>query len=169
MKLSVLAFILPATFSLVAHADDTRLTSELTVSSVVKQHDGSETLAPAKTIGPGDLLEYRTVYTNRAPRPISRLVTNLPIPSGTEWVSTGTRPNTVLASLDGKLFAAVPLMRKLQRADGQWINVPVPLAEYRALRWPEQQLAAGSSFTTTARVRVVSDSTPSLGASEPRR
>ena len=55
-------------------------------------------------------------------------------------------------------------MRKTRRADGQWVEVAVPLAEYRALRWPEQQLAAGASFTTTARVRVISVPTPVVAA-----
>ena len=163
MKLPALIVLLSAALSPAAHADDAKLSSELKVSSVVKQADGSEALAPAQTVKPGDLLQYSTVYTNPTPRAVSRLVTNLPIPAGTELVATGTVPSTVLASLDGKVFAPVPLMRKLRRADGQLVDVPVPLNEYRSLRWPEQQLAAGASFTTTARVRVIStpaDATP---------
>ena len=108
MKLSALTVLLSAALSLAAHADNTKLTSELKVSSVVKQADGSEALAPAQTVKPGDLLQYSTVYTNPTPRAVSRLVTNLPIPVGTEWVATGTLPSTVLASLDGKVFAPVP-------------------------------------------------------------
>ena len=168
MKLAALIVLLSAALSLAAHADNTRLTSELKVLSVVKQADGSEALVPAQTVKPGDLLQYSTVYTNPTPRAVSRLVTNLPIPAGTEWVANGTLPSAVSASLDGKLFAPVPLMRKTRRADGQWVDVPVPLAEYRTLRWPEQQLAAGGSFTTTARVRVISALTPATSASVAR-
>lgn len=159
MKLHALTLLLSAVLSLAAHADAGNLTSQLKVWSVVKQSDGAETLQPAQTVKPGDLLQYSTVYTNPSQRAVSRLVTNLPIPVGTEWVATGTVPSTVLASLDGKVFAPVPLMRKTRRADGQWVDVPVPLNEYRSLRWPEQQLAAGASFTTTARVRVISAAT----------
>ena len=168
MKLPALIVLLSAALSLAAHADNAKLTSELKVSSVVKQADGSEALAPAQTVKPGDLLQYSTVYTNSTPRAVSRLVTNLPIPAGTEWVATGTLPSAVSASLDGKVFAPVPLMRKTRRADGQWVDVPVPLAEYRSLRWPEQQLAAGTSFTTTARVRMISAPTPATSASAAR-
>ena len=150
MKLPALIVLLSAGLSLAAHADNTKLTSELKVSSVVKQADGSEALAPAQTVKPGDLLQYSTVYTNPTPRAVSQLVTNLPIPAGTEWVATGTLPSTVSASLDGKVFA------------------PVPLAEVRSLRWPEQQLAAGASFTTTARVRVIAAPTPATSASAAR-
>ena len=168
MKLYVLTFVLSAVLSLAAHADTGKLVSQLKVWTVVKQADGAETLQPAETVKPGDVLQYSTVYTNPTPRAVSRLVTNLPIPVGTEWVATGTLPSTVLASLDGKVFAPVPLMRKTRRADGQWVDVPVPLNEYRSLRWPEQQLAAGASFTTTARVRVISAPTPATAASGAR-
>lgn len=164
MKLSTLIVLVSAALSLSAHAGNTRLTSELKVASVVKQADGSEALASAQSVKPGDLLQYSTVHTNPTPRAVSRLVASLPIPAGTEWVAAGTLPSTVSASLDGKVFAPVPLMRKSRRADGQWVEVAVPLAEYRALRWPEQQLAAGASFTTAARVRVISVPTPLLAA-----
>ena len=168
MKIRALTILLSAVLSLAAHADNGNLTSELKVWSVVKQADGAETLQPAQTVKPGDVLQYSTVYTNPGQRAVNRLVTNLPIPVGTEWVATGTVPSTVLASLDGKVFAPVPLMRKTRRADGQLVDVPVPLAEYRSLRWPEQQLAAGASFTNTVRVRVISAPTPATSASVAR-
>ena len=168
MKLYVLTFVLSAVLSLAAHADTGKLISQLKVWNVVTQADGAETLQPAQTVKPGDVLQYSTVYTNPGQRAVNRLVTNLPIPVGTEWVATGTVPSTVLASLDGKVFAPVPLMRKTRRADGQLVDVPVPLAEYRSLRWPEQQLAAGASFTNTARVRVISAPTPATSASVAR-
>ncbi len=168
MKLHALTLVLSAVLSLAAYADTDNLTSQLKVWTVVKQSDGAETLQPAQTVKPGDMLQYSTVYTNPSQRAVSRLVTNLPIPVGTEWVATGTVPSTVLASLDGKVFAPVPLMRKTRRADGQLVDVPVPLNEYRSLRWPEQQLAAGASFTTTARVRVISAATAATAASAAR-
>ena len=168
MKLHALTLVLSAVLSLAAYADTDNLTSQLKVWTVVKQSDGAETLQPAQTVKPGDMLQYSTVYTNPSQRAVSRLVTNLPIPVGTEWVATGTVPSTVLASLDGKVFAPVPLMRKTRRADGQLVDVPVPLNEYRSLRWPEQQLAAGASFTTTARVRVISAPTQATAASGAR-
>ena len=168
MKLYLLTFVLSAVLSLAAHADTGKLISQLKVWNVVTQADGAETLQPAQTVKPGDVLQYSTVYTNPGQRAVNRLVTNLPIPVGTEWVATGTVPSTVLASLDGKVFAPVPLMRKTRRADGQLVDVPVPLAEYRSLRWPEQQLAAGASFTNTARVRVISAPTPATSASVAR-
>ena len=141
-----------------AAAEKATLTSELQVWNVVKKADGAEALLPAQSVKPGDVLQYTAVYRNADSRAVSHLVASLPIPAGTELVGASAVPREVQASLDGKVYAATPLMRKLRRADGQMVDVPVPLTEYRYLRWPEQQIAAGASFSTSARVRVVSSS-----------
>ena len=141
-----------------AAAEKATLTSELQVWNVVKKADGAEALLPAQSVKPGDVLQYTAVYRNADSRAVSHLVASLPIPAGTELVDASAVPREVQASLDGKAYAATPLMRKLRRADGQMVDVPVPLTEYRYLRWPEQQIAAGASFSTSARVRVVSSS-----------
>ncbi len=159
--------LMSALLSMSAHADNGALTSELKVWTVVKQADGAEALQPARAVKPGDLLQYATVYTNPGKQAVTHLVTQLPIPAGTEWVGASAVPSVVLATLDGKVYAPVPLLRKTRRADGQMVEVPVPLAEYRALRWPEQQLAAGATFTTIARVRVVNGAAPIQTPSEP--
>ena len=151
VSLMALSAVAPA-----AAAEKAALTSELQVWNVVKKADGAEALLPAQSVKPGDVLQYTAVYRNADSRAVSRLVASLPIPAGTELVPASTLPREVLASLDGKVYAAAPLMRKLRRADGQMVDVPVPLTEYRYLRWPEQQIAAGASFSTSARVRVVS-------------
>lgn len=175
MKLRPLIIFLSTVLSLAAaQAESGKLTSELKVWSVVRQADGAETLQPAQTVKPGDVLQYSAVYMNPDQRPVTRLMASLPIPAGTELVGASALPREVQASVDGKDYAAMPLMRKVRRADGQLIDVPVPLAEYRSLRWPEQQVAAGASFTTSARVRVVSASatatatTPSTPAAASR-
>ena len=139
-----------------AAAEKATLTSELQVWNVVKKADGAEALLPAQSVKPGDVLQYTAVYRNADSRAVSHLVASLPIPAGTELVDASAVPREVQASLDGRVYAATPLMRKLRRADGQMVDVPVPLTEYRYLRWPEQQIAAGASFSTSARVRVVS-------------
>ena len=151
VSLMALSAVAPA-----AAAEKAALTSELQVWNVVRKADGAEALLPAQSVKPGDVLQYTAVYRNADSRAVSRLVASLPIPAGTELVPASTLPREVLASLDGKVYAAAPLMRKLRRADGQLVDVPVPLTEYRYLRWPEQQIAAGASFSTSARVRVVS-------------
>ena len=128
--------------------------SELTVSSVVKQRSGEEQLAPAQSVKPGDLLQYTATYRNDGNQAVKRLAATLPIPLGTEFVGASAVPRNVLASVGGHEFEPLPLMRKVKRPDGQVVDVPVPLAEYRALRWPERELAAGATYVTSVRVRV---------------
>ena len=137
-----------------ARADQPDLSSTLQVHRVVPHADGSEALQAATGVAPGDVLQYASVFSNSGQRPVQRLQASLPIPLGTELVAASALPRGVLASLDGKVYQPMPLMRKTRRADGQWVEVAVPLAEIRALRWPEQPLAAGASFSTSVRVRV---------------
>ena len=166
-KLFVSLILLPIMVSLqalavAAAADKPALTSELQVWNVVKKADGGEALLPAQSVKPGDVLQYTAVYRNADSRAVSRLIASLPIPAGTEFVGASALPREAQASLDGKVYATTPLMRKLRRADGQMADVPVPLIEYRFLRWPEQQVAAGATYSTSARVRVVSASTTAV-------
>lgn len=152
-----------------AHADQPSLSSTLQVHRVVQQADGSEVLQAATGVKPGDVLQYASVFSNPGQRPVQRLQASLPIPLGTELVAANSLPRGVLASLDGKVYQPMPLLRKARRADGQWVDVAVPLAEIRALRWPEQALAAGASLSTSARVRVSSagDQVPAPVAANP--
>lgn len=128
--------------------------SELTVASVVKQRSGEEQLAPTQSVKPGDLLQYTATYRNDGNQAVKRLAATLPIPLGTEFVGASALPHQVLGRVSGRNFEPLPLMRKVKRADGQIVDVPVPLAEYRALRWPERELAAGATYVTSVRVRV---------------
>jgi uncharacterized repeat protein (TIGR01451 family) len=137
-----------------------QVASELAVMRVVKVIEangrpGAEQLASAEGVRPGDLLQYTTTFRNTGTLPARRLAATLPIPAGTEFVTApDTAAGELQASLNGTDFAAVPLMRQVKKPDGQTVAVPVPLTEYRALRWPARDLAAGTSYTTQARVRV---------------
>ena len=55
---------------------------------------------------------------------------------------------------DGKSFAPVPLTRRVKLAGGKTVVREVPAAEYRALRWSIGSLAANSTRTVGARMRV---------------
>ena len=140
------------------------VTSELTMSRVVMQRDGTEQLAPTPEVAPGDLLQYTATYRNTGLRAVSRLAATLPIPAGTEFVAAPDVSGPLQASLGGTVFEPVPLMRKHKRPDGQLVLVPVPLSEYRALRWSERELAPGGSVATSARVRVLAQAPQALPA-----
>jgi len=113
--------------------------------------NGKESLVESKTAKPGDTLEYRATYTNVSKKNVANLMATLPVPKGMEYVAQSGRPASPEASLDGKQFAPVPLMRK--RADGKG-EEPVPVADYRALRWKAVELQAGKAFEVSARMRV---------------
>jgi len=136
-----------------AWAQPAQITSELVVERV-EIVDGKTVLKPAQLSKPGDLLEYRVTYTNRSASAATGLVANLPIPAGTTLVAHSELPPDVLASTDGAHFAPPPLMHALRQSDGSTRQVPVPLEEYRALRWNLGTLTAGHSAQVQARVQV---------------
>ena len=128
------------------------LATELSLSRVVVRSDGKEALQPAAQVQPGDTVQYSAVYRNQGKTPLANVVASLPVPQGMQIVPA--QPEALQASVDGKTFARLPLMRKVQQADGRWADVPVPLAEIRYVRWPARSLAAGEQFNTSLRVRV---------------
>ncbi len=130
------------------------VTVELTAQRVTKDTRGAEALVSADQAKPGELLEYRALYRNSGTSEAKGLAATLPIPRGTQFVKGSASPVKFEASLDGRTFAAVPLMRKEKDAKGRTVLREVPASEYRALRWPLGTLAVKQSRTVTARVRV---------------
>jgi len=145
-----------------AWAQPAQITSELRVERV-ETVDGKTVFKPAQVSKPGDVLEYRVKYTNRSASAATGLVANLPIPAGTTLVARSELPPGVLASIDGAQFASPPLMRAVRQPDGSERQVPVPIEEYRALRWNLGTLAAGQSEQVQARVRVNTALPPAAG------
>jgi uncharacterized repeat protein (TIGR01451 family) len=130
------------------------VTVELTAHRVTKDARGAEALAPAEQAKPGELLEYRAHYKNAGTGTAKGLAATLPIPRGTQYVPGSALPGRVEASLDGKTFAPIPLMRKVKTKSGRTVMREVPASEYRALRWPLGTLPANQEKTVAARVRV---------------
>ena len=126
---------------------------ELTASRVTTAQ-GKEVLAPAEKARPGELIEYRARYHNDGAAEARGLMATLPIPNGTQYVAGSAMPRGVEASLDGRTFAPVPLRRAVKTPDGRTVEQDVPVAEYRALRWPLGALPAKQQRTVSARVRV---------------
>ncbi|MEO5694030.1 MAG: hypothetical protein ABIQ72_12970 [Usitatibacter sp.] len=130
--------------------------SRLEARRVTTGADGKESLAVAETARPGDLIEYSATYRNNGTNTVRNLEATLPIPADTEYVAGSARPASARASADANAFAPVPLTRKAM-VNGREVESPVPVREYRALRWYPGDLAAKQSLTFTARVRVLSD------------
>lgn len=137
-----------------AHAEDA-LTSSLEARKVIRTADGTEKFAPAASVTPNDVVEYRNVYRNNSTRVLRDIAATLPIPVGFEFIEARAS-SKALASLDGKSYGALPLTRVVKTAKGEQTEV-VPLSEYRFLRWQLGDLAPGASTTVSARVRLTSE------------
>lgn len=132
------------------------LKATLTALQVVTEAQGKEVLKEARSVQPGEVIEYRLVYQNQGQQTLSKLVVDLPVPGGTSWIAGQAMPAPLQASLSasGGAFEAVPLMRTVKDKDGRDTKVAVPVSEYRMLRWLIGRLDAGKSLTFKARVRV---------------
>lgn len=119
-----------------------------------------ETREPLKTLSPGDLIEYEATYFNRSAQAMRDVSMTVPVPAGgLAYIAAQKAPLASSASTDGKVFAALPLTRDAVAAGGKHITQPVPLADYRVLRWNLGDLPAGASRST--RVRMQMDATAS--------
>lgn len=126
---------------------------ELTANRITKSQ-GREVLSSAAQAHPGETLEYRATYRNASATEARGLTATLPIPPGTAYVPGSAAPRRAEASLDGRTFSAIPLMRGERTADGRTVMREVPASEYRALRWPLGALPRNQSRAVTARVRI---------------
>lgn len=117
--------------------------------------DGREVEQPVSSVKPGDTLKYHARYRNTGATPLAQVAATLPIPAGTQIVLGNSAREGAQASLDGVRFQPMPLTRRVRNAEGQWQTVAVPLAEYKAVRWPARTLAAGEGFDVSLRVQVI--------------
>jgi len=127
---------------------------ELQAFKVVRNDEGKEQFQTAQNMKPGDILEYRAVYTNVSQKEVKNLQANLPIPTTTELLLNTVAPKAVNASLDGRTFSPAPLMRAVKMPNGTTKNRAVPQSLYRTLRWPVGTIAPGQNVTVRARVRL---------------
>jgi uncharacterized repeat protein (TIGR01451 family) len=151
MAFALCVAVLAAPATAIAQGD---VSVALTAHRVSTSSGGQETLVSAEQARPGEVIEYRATYRNDGSGKVRSLVATMPVPNGMEYLPRTAQPTVVLASLDGKSFAPVPLKRKVRLADGREVTRDVPASEYRWLRWPIGSLDAKSAETVRARVRV---------------
>jgi uncharacterized repeat protein (TIGR01451 family) len=126
----------------------------LSVFHVGKTADGKEALLPADKASPGDTLEYQTLHKNNGKSVIKSLTATLPLPEGISYVPGSAKPANAQASVDGKVFAAIPLKAMVKNAQGKLEERLVPYSDYRALRWTLGELPANEQVTVSARALV---------------
>ena len=121
-----------------AHANNT-LVMQLTANKVVTNAAGKVSYSPVRNASKGTVIQYKAIYTNSINKDITDLAVILPIPAG--MIFTGEAiPSSAQASVDGKNYADMPLMRKV---NGTMVKIPLP--EYRSLRWDIKLLPAHKS------------------------
>lgn len=147
--------ILSAGFALAfgAAAQAPAVTSHLQASRV-DMVDGKPVRKAAESGRPGDVIEYAGTYKNNGKAAVDKLAATIPIPAGTTFVASSTDPAAAQASVDGSAFAAVPLMRTVRQPDGTSRQEPVPLADYRYVRWDLGTLPAAGERVVRLRVRI---------------
>jgi len=135
------------------NAGDVHVT--LKAQKVLKSKDGKEMLQVADRAFPGEVIQYDALYQNQGRNGVHNLQPTLPIPAGLVYLPESTSPAPAQASVDGKNFSAIPLMRSVPTADGGVKQEPIPFSEYRALRWQIGDLDSGKTAMVSARARLV--------------
>lgn len=136
-----------------ALAQRAEVTSTL-LAQRVDMVDGKAVLKPAAQGKPGDVIDYSSTYRNGGTAAAATLLATVPVPPGTTFMAGSAQPAAAQASTDGIRFASMPLQRMVRLPNGSERKEPVPLAEYRALRWEIGTLAAGASAVVGLRVRI---------------
>jgi uncharacterized repeat protein (TIGR01451 family) len=126
----------------------------LKAQKVMQTSDGKEVLRVADRAMPGEIIQYDALYRNQGKTGIRNLQPTLPIPAGLEYLPDSAKPSPSKASVDGKNFAPIPLMRQVALPDGKTQEEPVPPSEYRALRWELGDLESGRNALVSARARL---------------
>jgi len=141
-----------------AAAQSPAVTSTLQARKV-ENVGGKVVLSSADAGKPGDLVEYAGTYRNGGAKPVEKLTATLPIPAGTSYVSGSAEPGKPQASVDGVRYAPMPLKRTVRQADGTTREEPVPVSEYRYVRWDIGSLNAGAESVVKLWVRIDSAAT----------
>src|SRR5438046_8045473 len=90
---------------------------DLTAKRVVVNGD-QESLVPADKAKPGEVIQYEAVYRNTGKAAAKNVAATVPIPQGMALVTDSAKPAADQASLDGKKFSAVPLLREVKNDAG---------------------------------------------------
>ena len=136
---SALLAIVASVFLLSAAYADDALKMELTANKVVKNTEGKVSYVPVSTAPAGTVIQYKSTYTNTINKDINDLMVTLPIPANMTFTGEAI-PASAQASIDGKNYADMPLMRKV---NGKMVKIP--FSEYRTLRWNIKLLPANKS------------------------
>lgn len=136
-KMLLVVLVSTVSFNTVQAADALKM--ELQANKIVKTVKGETSYVAASDAKTGEIVQYRAIYTNLINQPVSDVTVTLPIPVNMTFTGEA-QPSSAQATIDGKNYADIPLMRRL---NGKLVKVP--FSEYKALRWNIKWLPARKS------------------------
>ena len=146
LKTFALSTVLGLSLSNIAHAAEA-LSVNLQAKQIVTEN-GKQVLKTVNRANSGDVIQYQAIYRNNIQKPMTDLALTLPVPANMVYVSSSS-PAPTQASLDGKKFENLPIMRKV---NGKMVEVPA--SQYRAVRWIVKTLPAQQSTTVSLTAKV---------------
>lgn len=146
LKTFALSTVLGLSLANTAHAAEA-LSVNLQAKQIVTEN-GKQVLKAVSRANKGDLLQYQATYRNNLQKPMTNVALTIPVPASMVYVSSSS-PAPVQASLDGKKFENLPIMRKV---NGKMVEVPA--SQYRAVRWIVKTLPAQQSATVSLNAKV---------------
>lgn len=126
---------------------------------VVKDEKGETQFVDASLVVPGDIIEYRAVYSNRSTSTLP-VVATMPIPEAMEYIKESAKAKGKLAhtvATKDSQYAQEPLQFQTKTASGATVSQPVPYASYRFVRWDLGKLPSGGSVEVSVRAKVSQD------------
>lgn len=136
------------------------VTGEIQAFIVTKDSDGNEKILPAVETVPGEVMEFRIVFTNNGDAGVSGIKVVDPIPENTRFISDSHIADVEAVfevSIDGgETFEIEPVKRVETQADGSQKEVVVPPEQYTHVRWvaAEELSSKGGKHSYSYRVSV---------------
>ena len=160
MRFTPSVFILAALLSLASLAWARGPVTGDIKAFIVTHEDGEERVVEARETAPGQVMEFRIVFTNNGEESVSGIRVVDPIPESTTFVADSHSSDVSAefeVSIDGgESFEPEPVVRIETREDGTQSRVVVPPSDYTHVRWlaKEELGAEGGQHRFAYRVSV---------------
>jgi len=119
------------------------VTGEIKVFVVSTDDSGQEIVTEASETEPGQVMEFRIVFTNNGDESVRGVQVVDPIPLNTRYISDSHQadvPASFEVSIDGgESFELEPVTRIETQADGSQKEVTIPPSQYTHVRWLAQE------------------------------
>ncbi len=161
MRVTSLTFVLALVLGIAGFAyAKGPVTGEIQAFIVTKDSDGLEKVLPAVETVPGQVMEFRIVFTNNGDSGVRGIKVVDPIPQNTRFIGdshSADVPALFEVSIDGgESFEAEPVVRVETQSDGTQKEVVVPPEQYTHVRWvaSEELASEGGKHSYSYRVSV---------------